>query len=1435
MNSFVPLHLHDFYSLLDGADAPEAYMKRANELGITAMAETNHGTLSGHREFYFAAQKHGIKPILGLEAYISSTDRFDKRAKKNRQDGTSVYNHITLLAKNDKGLNDLNRLSELAWSEGYYFKPRIDTELLYQYSDNLIVLSGCLNGLIANALETGEDDISAKLWAQDFKEAFGDRFFMEVQSHNPPEINHKLLELADSMGIEPVMASDCHYARPEDLWIEEALLILATNPKVAPDVDMSKAPKMDILDRFNYLYPDRQMTFRDLQLYLREYATERQMFQAQGIDRTDIFENTRVIADMVEDNYSMPKGLDLLPAPKVDANERLQTLVQRGLKRRGVDGKQEYIDRAAEELAIIKSKNFAAYFLIDADLIAWGKTKDILFGPGRGSAAGSLVLYALNITEVDPIKYNLLFARFMNPDRNDWPDVDQDIEDKRRGEAKAYLTRKFKNVASISTYSYFKDKGVVRDASRALAVPLGDVNKVLKTVESFEDFEGSSETKWFRDKYPDVTKLARALRGRIRSVGMHAAGLVIAKEPINKYAPIETRKDTQDESAPRIPVVAYDMDTAADIGLIKFDMLGLTTLSVINDALKMIKQNRGDEIVLTDIDLDDPAVLKDLSNGFTKAVFQAEAAPSTALLKRMGVEKFDHVVAANALVRPGAMDSIGPDYIARKQGRMSVPKIHPIYDEITKETFGAVLYQEQVMLLCNQLAGMSWSDADHIRKIIGKKKDVHEFDQYRDQFIEGASKHVNKAFAEKLWHDFEAHANYSFNKCAYYGTKIQMADGSVKTMSQISSMIDSGEDVYVMSMWHDGEMRPHRVKSVAKTGRKKLFRVKTESNRVMHITEDHRLLTTDGYKPLSAMTIGDELIVGDKWASSAQRKARSKNMKALRSSSIGKSMDRRAASRMKSYQSTLTFEQRSAHQKKISATTDRSSKVLPALWKGWRDAWSNEEWRVNFMEKTLAAPRGYSTGSGYGNSGFAKDGITWCASVPERELADWLIDNDVPFDAHKVLPSGRMCDFYIDGLYVEMDGMDRSLSYFEEKYSKHGLPFIVVTPEDYREILSAILKVMHVRNGDKIISIEESGYNKSANNYTMDIEMYSDGPKNFITIDGIVSHNSHSVAYSMLIMWTAWLKHYYPLEFMCAALINCDSKETKTDYLIEARRLGIKIMMPHVNKSDLDFSIDGDGLRFGLTDIKFISAKVGKNIKSLGQQQSYDGFVDAAAQRGTGVNTRAVKALDLIGALRFPDNPLRGDEKDYMYEYLGVPNFNIDAVPDYVTKDFLMDFEENGVFVFVAMVKSIKRGKGWSRVELVDDTGSAGIFHSEHSQMQPGSLYLVLVSDNRILRYINIEEISSMHNDPFLHWLKSDTINIPHDKKVVIAFSSRETKAGKKMATVLFSKQSKELQSVLVFPKMFPKALGKLKPGNVVSVTLGSLDDGTRFVKAIGD
>lgn len=1065
-------------------------MQRASELGMSHISISDHGTMAGHRDFQQAAAEANITPILGLEAYISATDRFDKRANSKRADGTSAYNHITLLSLNQNGYENLSKLSELAWSEGFYNKPRIDLDLLSEYSDDMVVLSGCLNGLICKSLENDDLDTARRI-ALHLKSVFNDRFFIEVQSHNPKEMNLALLELADSLKIQPVMASDCHYAREEDLWAEEAMLILSTNPKAEKGLDMSATKGMEMLEKFNYLYPDRKMTFQEYQLFLRSLQQEQNLFAAQGIERTDIFENTYAIADMVGD-YAMYKGVSLLPEPKTDANARLRSLCNGGLKHRACNS-SEYIKRMELELGIIQSKDFASYFLVVADMISWAKRNGIMVGPGRGSAAGSLVCYLLGITEIDPLQHNLLFARFINEERNDWPDIDIDLMDTRRNEVKEYLTRKFKHVASISTFTYFKDKGVVRDAARILGVPLSDVNRVLKTIDTYDDFTNGSDSRWFRDQYPDVQKIANYLRGRIRSVGMHAAGIIVSKEPINKYAPIETRRDTSSDVSGRIPVVAYDMGTAEDVGLIKIDLLGLKTLSVIDMTIKTIKERRGIDINLLDVDMEDSAVYTDLSNGFTRGVFQCEAAPYTNLLERMGIDSFAQLVASNALVRPGAMNTVGGDYIARKQGRAGVPKVHDIYDRITAETYGLPIYQEQVMLLCNELAGMSWSDADKIRKIIGKKKDVHEFDQYKAKFIEGASQKIDSAIAEKLWHDFEAHSNYSFNK-------------------------------------------------------------------------------------------------------------------------------------------------------------------------------------------------------------------------------------------------------------------------------------------------------------------------------------------------------SHAVAYSTLSYWSAWLKHYYPLEFMLSILVNEKDKESRTDYLIEAKRIGIKVLLPHVNSSSVGFSIDGDAIRFGLSDIKYLSEKLAPRILNCGPFTSYADVREKTLQPGTGINSRAIDSMNKVGALEFLDNPLRGDEKDYYYEYLNIPQFApLGNTADLVTKNLndIDDFEEKGNFIFYAMVKSIKRGKGWSRVEIVDKTGSVGVFHTEHTQIMAGKMYLLLIGNNRIFRYVDLEDIKELDNDPFIRYCRSDELKIPHDKKVVVAFSTRMTKAGKHMGTVILSNKDKELFTASVWPKQYGRALGKLQPGMVVDVALRSMDDGTLFVHKI--
>ena len=688
--NFTHLHVHSHYSLLDGLCSPEELLTAAKNAGQTAMAITDHGTLSSHRDLQVAAKKLGMKPILGLEAYISETDRFDKSDIKKRDDNTQVYNHIILLAKNNEGLKNLQKLSEIAWTEGYYRKPRIDFEVLDEYGNGLIVLSGCLNGLVCKALERG-DIKKARDYVVWFKNRFKDDFYIEVQSHNPKEINSALALLGKQENVKLVATGDCHYATKEQRALEEALLIISSKPSQADGTNYESGKKFkNIFERFDHLYPDRFMTFADINLYVQSYDEIKKDFD--GTLPEDIYSNTIEIANKVEE-YEFHQNLQLLPNPKKDAHKQLIKMCNDTLLEKGLDN-EEYKARLEEELTVIKDKEFSSYFLVVSDMVRWAKENEILVGPGRGSAAGSLVCYLLGITEVDPIKYDLLFFRFINPERNDFPDIDTDFMDRRRGEVKEFLRKKFKNVASISTYQYFKDKGVVRDAGRVFDVPLGEINKALKGVETFEEFESNKNVDWFKQKYPEVLKFASELRGRIRSVGIHAAGVVVAKEEISKYAPIETRSDKDEEVSGRVPVVAYDMDQAADIGLIKFDVLGLKTLSVIQDTVNMVNERHKIKIDLNSLPLDDKLIFEDLSNGFTKGVFQAEATPYTNLLIKMGVDKFEDLVASNALVRPGAMNTVGAEYMARKRGEKMVTYVHPIMKPFTERTYGVIIYQD---------------------------------------------------------------------------------------------------------------------------------------------------------------------------------------------------------------------------------------------------------------------------------------------------------------------------------------------------------------------------------------------------------------------------------------------------------------------------------------------------------------------------------------------------------------------------------------------------------------------------------------------------------------------------------------------------------------------------------------------------------------------
>jgi DNA polymerase-3 subunit alpha len=1088
--AYVGLHVHTHYSLFDGIATPQEYVDRAVSLGMPALAITDHGSLSGHREMYRAAKEQGIKPILGVEGYITE-DRFDHRDKDERTGPLDlVYNHIILLAKNKKGLENLNRLNEIAWTEGFYKKPRIDYEVLEKYKEGIIVSSACPSGVLAKAIEAGELAV-AKKHIEWFKNVFGDDYYIEMMPHTAAEINKVLVELADEFGVKMIATPDCHHADTSQKEVQELKLILNTySNKVQKDATYEKSKKHEnLMDRLDYLYgADRQMSFNKFDIHLLSHDEIKAAMEAQGIDRPDMYSNTLEVAEKIED-YDIKDGLNLLPVQYKDPDGELKLLALEGLKERGFEGNQEYLDRLEEELKVIKDKNFGPYFLVVRNMINWAKKEGIMVGPGRGSSAGSLLCYSLGITDIDPIPHGLLFFRFINPERNDFPDIDTDIQDNRREEVKDYLVRQYRHVASIATFLSFKDKGVVRDIARVLNIPLPDVNKVLKMVDTWDEYCTSKSTLEFRLKYPEIEKYGEQLRGRIRGTGIHAAGVVTSKDPIFRFAPMETR--TSPGSNERIPVVAVDMTEAERIGLIKIDALGLKTLSVLNDTLNIIKDRHGKKIDPLKIPMDDPKIYDMLSSGFTKGVFQCEAAPYTNLLVRMGVRNFSELVASNALVRPGAANTIGKDYIARKHGKQNIKYHHQVMKKFTEDTYGCILYQEQVMQACTELGGMSMAEADKVRKIIGKKKDAKEFDVFKDRFVEGASRFLAPNVAVELWQDFEAHAGYSFNK-------------------------------------------------------------------------------------------------------------------------------------------------------------------------------------------------------------------------------------------------------------------------------------------------------------------------------------------------------SHAVAYSTLSYWTAWLKTHYPLEFMFAILKNEKDKDARTEYLIEAKRMGISVRLPHINDSDADFKIEGKGIRFGLTAIKYISDNIASKYMAGRPFKSYNDLEAFTMTKGNGVNSRALQALRVVGAATFEDNPRDDDAiRENLYEFLNLPEFNI-TVPSHFHA-FINDveeFEEKGSFVLMGMVKSIKRGQGWSRVEILDKTGSVGIFDEEQTTIEAGRTYLLLCGDNRILSAVPADEIRKS-DSTLVKFLNYKQLPYKDEELFVVSFKSRTTKAGKKMALMTVADESRDLHLVTVFPTAYPKAYMKVKEGNAYKFSFGKTKDGTIIMEDV--
>lgn len=1019
-NDFVHTHIHSMGSLLDGFPSPEEIVERAVELGHDAIAVTDHGSLATSLQFLKAAKKHDIKPIIGMEGYLSE-------AVERREKGDKIY-HMGLLAMNYVGYQNLCRLSNFAWNQGFYKKPRFGLTELKKYSDGLIALSGCMDGIVSWYLRQGQydDALHFHKWLQ---QTFEDRYFVEIQPWNPEGLNKDLIELANETGVKIVATADAHYcfdayhrvlttdmrwvpaielskgqkvlafdeerigptgrryreAEIEDIYFEEAevyevgmsngdviavtadhrwlvceangrnwswkttmdlvpgktktsriinptevdesrragwlagfldgegtiskknRLSFAQNPgptlsyalecldffkikytvcdnavdsdakrviikgrlsdafeilsRIRPErlisnlnfsrpqiignnhdiitiVGVAKATEQkpiaviktststlfvegyqmhncsqeDILAeevslclsqttemkvrerkeineqfsasrsltnpmaRINFLYPDRKLRFDRINNYIMSKRNLETRMMEAGYDVPEAYSNTLELSAMV-DRYDIPTQQNYLPRflKGVDSDFYLRDLAFDKLADKGFNDNEQYVDRLEEELKVITSLKFSDYILMVWDACNWATSNGILLGPGRGSVGGSLLAYVLGITRIDPIVHDLLFWRFLSMDesgkttRVDPPDIDTDIEDIRRDEMKEYMKERWKHTASITAVTKFSSKGMVRDISRVFAIPLSEVNAVCKHFNDLEEFLHSEKTQSFRNKYPEIAELSRKFEGRWRFLGVHAAGVVVADRPLDSLLPLESRTAGVRGDA-RIPVTGFDMDDINDLGLIKMDFLGLSMLTIVNDCLKKIKERHGIDLDLDAWDLDDEAVLHEFTAGHTVGVFQVDTQAYTRLLKSLKVDKFDDLMASNALVRPGPLLTVTPQYIKRKHGVEEMPKENPLMAAITSETYGLVIYQEQLMQALVELGNFTQAEADKVRKIIGKKRDENEFKPFENKWVENAGKELGVTKAKKLWKDFLKFAGYAFNKahaCEY--------------------------------------------------------------------------------------------------------------------------------------------------------------------------------------------------------------------------------------------------------------------------------------------------------------------------------------------------------------------------------------------------------------------------------------------------------------------------------------------------------------------------------------------------------------------------------------------------------------------------------------------------------------------------------------------
>ncbi len=1095
-------------------------VKRAVALGQRAIALTDHGNVSGHKRLADACKAAGIKPLMGLEAYIC-----DNLTLKNNDNKKSW--HITLLPKTLEGYRNLMKMVTHSYEHGFYYKPRLDWELLKAHSKGIIATSGCPGSRTGHGVTKGGWGVLEVAKEMRRQASMFDDYYAELspwQYEGGLKVADAVYKAALQEGLPMILTADSHYPCPEDAITQDVVLCVNTDAKFN-DPDRMRFSHNDY-----YLHSGEEMVAK----WQRLHGTT-----LPG--RDEMILNTGKIADMV--NFDFPTATPLSFPFDGDKEALLWKLCQDGMRMRGFTGKTAYEERLRYEFDLSVAKNFMDYFLVVADLIVWAKDHGILVGPARGSSCGSLICYVLRITEIDPLYHNLLFERFVSPERMDLPDIDIDFDGARRHEVKEYLERKYgaDRVANLPTFATFKGKMCLQDIGRVFSdkIPIEAVEECKRLVvqrssadsragfaieDTFANFEQAAA--WLK-KCPELG-YAKLLEGQVRQLGVHAAGIVIANEPIGNFAAIYKTKDGD-------RVMSLDYHDASEIGLLKIDILGLTVLTAMRKAMDLIKERTGKEIDLAAIPLDDAAVFKNFCDQNLQGIFQFEGSSTRQVCRQVAPDNFNELVAVNALSRPGPLHSGSTTkYIDRRHGREKAEVLHPLIAEVLAPTHGLTVYQEQVMAVVRTVGKFDWAETASIRKAMSKKFGDEFFAKKKEKFVEGAtSQGVAEADAVSVWENICTHGSWSFNRTICGETRIKNVCpnkfcGDTVT---IKELFDNGG--YATSRWRecpsaykkmrtlcldtDGRLRPARIKAVYDHGMVELFEVKTETGRRIRITANHRLLEVIDGRIL--FVHGRDIKCGTMLGVDG------------------------------------------GHDKKIAKPSGEG--------KGWASKYKG---RCNPDTKKP------------------------CKDNRSREVAEF-----------KKAMAGKPCQ--------ECNVRRTPESRFEVHHETRTPPYSVL-----KWLCNSCHKKADYRLGNRkrvwtkgqLVAWEKVVSKKSVGiKHGYDIEMEDASRPTFIA-NGFVSHNSHSVAYSVLAYHLMWLKTHYPEEFY-AGVLSCENDQDKQRRLLkEYVRGGRRLLPVCINKSDYRTTLDEAGLRLGMEAVVGLGEKVVEAIKAGRPYKDYTDFAKRA-------------------------------------------------------------------------------------------------------------------------------------------------------------------------------------------------------------------------------